>query len=287
MDAHKRPTQCYIDESMHPSEGFVVISFVFASGRFNSSVSRKLVRSGLDPRTEEYKSGTRMDNNPSMRRARDALLNLAGSETKVAIYVGPFNSTSIDRPKLGKDSLQALQSILLRNDIRPSNLSVYFDEEIFPSVEEAVRLHKVFHYLRACRIHAREDSRCRLGIQVADVIAHTFAQIVKEHVTGTQKMVEIGGEGTGYTKGTKAPLGWDLLMNLRYALYTRPMVYNGERYRVLSDPVILDPINDDPVNYGQNPILLGWGVQIAPEAPNRLRQSVEDALGRIWLGCIH
>jgi len=94
--------------------------------------------------------------------------------------------------------------------------------------------------------------------------------------------VEMGGPGTGYPKGTRAPIGWSLLMTLRYALMTRPMVYSGARYLPATDPVVLDP-----VIYGQNPILLGWGVQVAPEANESLRQGVEQALGRIWLGCIH
>ena len=68
---------------------------------------------------------------------------------------------------------------------------------------------------------------------------------------------------------------------------TRPMVYDGGKYRAELDLVVLDPNYDDPVNYGQHPILLGWGVQVAPEASSALRQGVERALGRIWLGCIH
>jgi hypothetical protein len=280
MRSQKKPTQCYVDESMHPSDGFVVISFVFASGRFNNTVARILLDSGLNPRHEEFKSRLRMDNNSTMRRARAALIELASVTQSIAIYVGPFNSTRTDRPRLGKDSLQALQSILIRNDISPSNLSIYFDEDIFPSVEDAARLHNIFHYLKSCRIFAREDSRYRLGIQVSDAIAHSFAQIIKEDISGKKKMIDIG-------ENELVPLGLNLLMKLRHGLYTRPMVYNGEYYRVLSDPVILDPNNDDPIIYGQNPIVLGWGVQVAPEAPDRLRQSVERVLGRIWLGCMH
>ena len=100
-------------------------------------------------------------------------------------------------------------------------------------------------------------------------------------------MVDIGGTNTGYPKGTKAPLGWSLLMNLRYALLTRPVVCNGEAYPIESDPVIIDPERDDPVDFSMNPILLGWGVQIAPEANSELRQAVDKGLGRLWLGCIH
>jgi hypothetical protein len=76
-------------------------------------------------------------------------------------------------------------------------------------------------------------------------------------------------------------------MALRYALLTRPLAYGGEAYSAAADPVVLDPLHDDPVNYGQHPTLLGWGVQVAPEASDDLRRTVEQSLGRIWLGCIH
>ncbi len=84
-----------------------------------------------------------------------------------------------------------------------------------------------------------------------------------------------------------APLSWHLLMSLRHSLFIRPTVYNGASYPKECDPVILDSLNDDPVEHMQNPILLGWGVQIAPESDANLRQIVEKKFGRIWLGCTH
>ena len=281
-DRDRPPTHCYVDESVQTASGFVVSAFVFASGRFDQQVAKALTKAGLKPRRDEFKSSARMDANPRMRAARDGLLALAGSKTRVAVFFGPYK-----RAALGKHSLQALQSVLVRNGIRPSRLDVYFDEDIFSNTKEATRLHQVFHFLRSARIHPRENSRLRLGIQVADAVAHSFGQILKEELTGKPKLVEIGGPDTGYAPGTKAPLGWHLLMTLRYALMTRPMVYNGEHYVAAPDPVVLDPVNDDPVIYGQHPIMLGWGVQVAPEANDNLRQGVERALGRIWLGCIH
>ena len=287
MYSERAFTKCYIDESIHTKAGFVVMAFVFASGRFDRAVAQVLNKSGLTPRQDEFKSSMRMDSNPKMRAVRDGLLTLADDDAKVSVYIGPFDAGGFERRNLGKNSLQALQSTLLRNSIKPSRLSVYFDRDIFPSESEAMRLHRLFHYLRACRIHTCEDSHLRLGIQVADAVAHSFAQILKEQITGKKKMVDIGGPGTGYPKKTMAPLGWELLMTLRDGLLTRPMTQNGEQYDAAADPVILDPINDDPANYGQHPILVGWGVQVSPEASEDLRYAVEKCFCRIWLGCIH
>lgn len=273
---------CYVDESIHDSCGFVATSFVFAEESFEMAVEKVLRDAGLLPPLHEFKSSTRMDSNYSMQLARSGLLALASSKAKVAVFFGAFNRTT-----LGKHTLQALQSVVVRNGISPAALSVYCDEEIFPSEKEALRLHGLFHFLSQCRIYPREDSRKRLGIQVADAVAYSFGQILKEELTGEQKLVDIGGPGTGYEKGTMAPLGWKLLMTLRYSLMTRPMVQNGGLYDAAMDPVILDPQYDDPAIYGQHPVLLGWGIQTAPEADDSLRQGVERAFGRIWLGCIH
>jgi len=223
-----------------------------------------------------------MEGNARMQRARERLLSVANSTTRVGVFVGPH-----ERATLGRHSLQALQSIVVRNAIRPSRLDIYFDEDIFSSPQEARRLHALFHYLRAARIHPKEDSRTRLGIQIADVVAGSVGKIVKEALTENVKEIDIGGPDTGYEPGTMAPLGWDLLMALRYGLLTRPTVCRGEKYSAAADPVVLDSAHDDPVTYAQHPTLLGWGVQVAPEAPDDLRRAVDQSLGRIWLGCIH
>jgi hypothetical protein len=273
---------CYVDESIHAESGFVATAFVFSGDSFEQTVLTILKDAGLSPPREEYKSSARMDSNSNMRSARDRLLALAAAKAKIAVFFGPFN-----RATLGKHTLQALQSVLVRNGIDPAGLSVYFDEEIFPSEKEAFRLIGLFHYISDCQVYPRENSRTRLGIQVADAVAHSFGQILKEELSDKHKLVDIGGPGTGYIEGELVPLGWELLMTLRYGLMTRPMIYNGEPYDAATDPVVLDPVKDDPVDYGQHPVLLGWGVQIAPEADDTLRQGVERALGRIWLGCIH
>lgn len=262
--------------------GVVVTAFVFAGSDFENAVTEVLREVGLNPPHDEFKSSARMDADERMRAARDGLMSMAGSRSKIAVFFGPFH-----RPRLGRQSLQALQSVLVRNAIPASSLSVHFDQGIFPSAAEALRLRTLFHSLAGSEVMAEEDSQSCVGIQVADAVAHSFGQIIKAALTGNQKMVDIDGPDTGYPEGTEAPLGWSLLMSLRYSLLTRPIVYGSEPYSAASDPVVLDPVNDDPVDFGKHPTLLGWGVQVAPEADASLRQAVEQELGRIWLGCIH
>jgi len=275
-------THCYIDESIYESHGFVITALVFSDSAFGDKVSEALQASGLRVPEEEYKSSTRMDDDPKMRSARETLLTVLNDSSRIAIFVGPFY-----RPHLGRQTLQALQSVVIRNGIARSGLSAFFDREIFVSQSEAARLHGIFHGLHDVTVHAQQDSKLVFGIQAADAVAHCFGQIIKDAVTGKPKMIDIGGDGTGYEKGSTAPLGWALLMQLRHALLTRPVVYDGSLYSSECDPAVLDPQNDDPVSFAQHPVLLGWGVQVAPESEMDLRVAVEQTLGKIWLGCIH
>lgn len=275
-------TQCFVDESIHDSLGLAVTAFIFTDSEFTGSVRRLLCQCGINSPHEEFKSSFRMDSNPRMRKARDKLILLTASNAKIAVLFGPFS-----RKTIGHQSLQALQSILIRNAIPPTSVTIHFDQEIFPSHPEAERLTNLFHYLKSCKIKATENSHRCVGIQAADVIAHCFGQIIKAAISGQNKHIDIGGADTGYIKGTMGTLDNMLLMKLRSALFTRPITSNGENYNSLCDPIILDPENDDPVNFNQSSTLIGWGVQVAPEADHELRMAVERSLGLLWMGCIH
>jgi hypothetical protein len=226
----ENPTQCYVDESVHRECRLVVSAFVFAAGRTDLRVARVLKEAGLRPGVDECKYGAQMAGNSNMQAAREGLLSLASFTTRVGVFVGQH-----ERGTIGRHSLQTLQSIIVKNGIRPSRLDVYFDEDIFRSPQEARRLHALFHHLRAARIHPKEDSRRPLGIQIADAVAGSFGQIVKEALTGRVKEIDIGGPNSGHA-ATLVSLGWGLLMSLRHALLTRPMVYRGESYAAATDP---------------------------------------------------
>ena len=187
---------CYVDESIHDSVGVVVTAFIFTDDTFSDAVIDALQKSGLNPPRDEFKSSARMDTNENMRNGRENLLSLAGRQSKIAVFFGRFH-----RSHLGRQTLQALQSVLTRNAIRPESLTVHFDEEIFPSQKEADRLHALFHSLNPCKIFACEDSRICVGIQVADAVAHSFGRIIKEALTDTRKVIDIGGPNTGYQEG--------------------------------------------------------------------------------------
>src|ERR1017187_1285230 len=110
--ASNGPICCFVDESIQESLGFVVTAFVFASNSFEDSVEQILRKIGISSPEEEFKSSARMDVNPQMRSARDALMSLAAASAQLAVFFGPF-----DRQHLGRQTLQALQSVVVRNAI--------------------------------------------------------------------------------------------------------------------------------------------------------------------------
>jgi hypothetical protein len=276
-------THCYVDDSIHDALGFVALAFVFSAVDLDDPVRGALVAAGLDPEREEFKSRARMDSNPAMQAAREKLLDVIGKHAYVGVVIARRRHHLVP---LGKQCLQALQSILIRNGIPPRGLTVHVDENIFSSPAEAMVILRLFRFLAPIELRPCEAShRCR-GIQAADLIAHTFSQVVREGVTGSPKLIDVGGPDNGYAEGTMMPLSEFLLATIRYKILARRLAYEGEDFDPATDPVIIGP-DDDPVIYGQNPEALGWGVQVAQETPDPVRQAVFKTLDRIWLGCMH
>jgi hypothetical protein len=273
---------CYIDESIHERLGFFAIGFVFTVDDPNEAVRAALKSVGMDPDGDEFKSGAFMSDNTQMQDARKALLGVVNAMASVGVVFAARTAPV----RLGKQCLQALQSMLIRNGIRSEGLTVHVDEGIFQSTSEAQYLIRVFHFLASAILRPYERSHACRGIQLADLTAHLFAQVVREHLTGEQKMVDVGGANTGYPSGTLMPLSIALIASVRSRVLARRMVYEGDKFDPATDPVVIGP-DDDPVTYGQNPEVFGWGVQVTPDASENLRRAVVESLGRVWLGCMH
>jgi hypothetical protein len=275
-------THCYVDDSIHDSFGFIVLAFVFSSYDLDTPVREALVAAGLDPEREEFKSGVRMDRNPAMQAARAQLIAVIREHAHVGVVIARRHHIV----PLGKQCLQALQSILIRNGISPKGLRVYVDDEIFSSRGQAQAIHRVFRFFAPIELFPCEVSHTCRGIQAADLVAHTLSQVVREGVTGTPKLIDVGGPDNGYAEGTMMPLSEFLLAQFRSKILARRMAYEGEQFDPATDPVIIGP-DDDPANYGQYPEAVGWGVHVAQETPDAVRHAVFKMLDRVWLGCMH
>ena len=272
--------QIYVDESIHDSLDFIVSAFVFSKDGLGDRVAEAIREVELEPGVDEFKSGAFMRDNAVQRNLRDSLMGIAMHHTRIALAVSPATG----RAELGEWCLQALGTIVRRNGFHDVLFDAHFDEGIVTrrTCPELAHLQTICDI----SIQSSEDSKTCMGIQVADVVAHATGQMIREAVTGRQKIVGIGGPETGYADDEQASLGWSLKMSLRYSLLSRPFVHRGQAFHPDTDPVLVDP-GEDYVAAAQHPNVSGWGLHLHDGLSSSVRLGVENELGRIWLGCIH
>ncbi|MGD0014073.1 MAG: hypothetical protein ABSD56_06565 [Bryobacteraceae bacterium] len=273
----------FVDESIHDGLGFVVTAMVVAGPEIEAEVAKALEESGLVPGVDEFKSGAPMAADPRMRRARESILEIAATGTKIAILISP----AADRHRLGQEVLRALETVARRNGLGCAGLCVVLDQGMFRSRALADAALASAQFEGDVAIEPEQDSRRRLGLQVADAVAHTVAQILRQELAQQKKTVTLGSE-SGYAGGTEVELGWVFLMHLRYAFFTRPLAYShlGDAIDSGRNPIVIGP-DDDPVEIGQHPDLLGWGVLLADTVEAQVKAAAEAVFTKIWLGCTH
>lgn len=278
----EQPKYCYVDDSIHDSLGFIALAFIFSNFDLDEVVQSALRLSGFDPSCEEYKSGVRMDGNSAMQAARSALTKVIREHAQVGIVFAVRNH---DVP-LGRQCLQALQSILIRNGISPKGLRVHIDQGIFSSCRQAFDIQSKFQFLSSISLFPCEKSHECRGIQIADLVAHSLSQVVREGITGDPKAVYVGGPNSGYESDVMLPLSDFILAGFCYSILRRRLIQEGSEFDPATDPLIFE-LDEDTTSYGLNPEILGWGVQVSQKAPDAVRYAVSKMLGRIWLGCMH
>ncbi|MEW6595741.1 MAG: DUF3800 domain-containing protein [Thermodesulfobacteriota bacterium] len=272
----------YVDESIHNDLGFIVSAFVIAEDEIDSEISSALIKAGLVPGKEEFKSGARMSGNLSLQNLRQDLFGIIREHCRVAFMF----TAEKNRKNLGIEAIEAMQKIFRKNGISPAGVAAHFDEGMFPSVRSAINAMKKYPELNHLQFHPEQNSKNCLGIQLADALANSMSQIVREAITGKPKFINIGGESSGYPDDTEAELGWTLLMGIRYNFYSRPVLPHGYDFDPKTDPLIYSD-NEDPVDVSINPELIGWGIHLGNDLPKDVKETVEKRLDRIWLGCIH
>lgn len=282
MNDNKR-ISVYVDESIIEQLGFICTALIFGKQGLEDAVQEALLKAGLSPGKDEFKSGMFMAGNSVLQELRSTLLSLANSKAKNAIVFTDVSS----RHDLGHELLHYLNLICIRNNIDTSRLDVYFDQGLFVSIEEAQRLVCNFPSLAPAKLLFEQNSVLTFGIQVADAVAHSIGQILREELSGHSKTVYLGKD-EGYEDGTPADLGWTLLMGLRYSLYTRPVIYEAHAMKLSpeTEPLIVSD-DDDIVQYAQHPELFGWGIFVSPKIDLSIQHGVRNRFDRLWLGCIH
>lgn len=255
----------YFDDSNHSTRGgFIVGAFAYFPQDPAPRIAEAIREVGLRPGVDEFKSGFRMDRHPEQARLRDALYAL---EARLALVVCGRDEAQ----RLGHEGVGALASIVAGFGPGQGPHHAYFDRGIFRSIGDGERAFAEFH-LHDVVGHFEQDSRTTLGIQTADLAAHTCAMMLRERLGLLLKDVPMGPD-SGYEEDATCSIGFELWARTRYNWFHGPSAqFSGDgEFEVEHATVPVD----------------GYGLFISSTCPDPVRAAARDRFGSMYLGCIH
>lgn len=253
----------YLDDSKHHNYGFSLTTFVFCEVDPTEQVSQIFRRFGFDPSCFEFKSSTKMQGNRSHQKLRETLTHFIHSNCKIAVCV-----VGDDR-KLGPAALSLLRNALSHPFFDGHLNSIYFDQGLFQSAQAAEKLVADDNSVAQCEFHFEQDSRCVLGIQLADLVAHTCSTMLKEtlgHVT--KKIVVNSPEDEAY-HNLEVELGFAMWASLRYSFLSQNK----------SEPI-------DTIEFATLDVY-PWGFLVDESANDQIKEAAIRRFAEVYLGCIH
>lgn len=255
----------YFDDSNHSRRaGFVVGAFAYFAQDPDARIQEAIRSVGLIPRVDEYKSGARMDRYPEQARLREALYHL---DARIALVVCGQDEVG----RLGLEGAAALASIVRGFTPQGGTHCAFFDQGIFGSVRAGTDA------FRQCDVgnvegHFEQDSKVVLGIQVADLAAHTCSIMLLEHLGIVAKEVRAGPD-SGYEPDSTHPIGFELWARTRYQWF------HGPSPAIPPDGFVEIEHMTVPVD--------GYGLFISSGCPEPIRTAARLRFGSMYLGCIH
>lgn len=256
----------YFDESIHPRGKFALGAFVYSEDSLDGLVADVLRQSELAPGVEEFKSGARMDSSPEQARARERLQAVVRSHCHIGVVVAPHYPPQL----LGHEALCGLNKILSANSFRSTSHDVFFDQGIFACASAGERTADGLCGGRGCSFHFEQDSRQVLGLQVADLMAHTCATMLLAQLGVVRKMVK-AGENSGYDPNSDMELEFELWAGVRWNFFAAAPPHPDTWKSQL----------DFQVDVASR------GLHIAEMCDETVRSAALDRFGSMYLGCIH
>ena len=253
----------YFDESIHVADGFILGAFVCFDDDPSDAVDACLTKAGLTPGVDEFKSSARMDVNQPQSQAREGLQRLA-ADGKVALVLMP----EARRKELGLEALLALDKVLSANQIPGSLHDVFFDEGIVGDREKFLEEARRLGLDQRCNLYIGQDSVKVRGLQVADLVAHYHATMLRGKLGTVTKQIQ--KENIGFD-GEELDLPFYLWACLRGSLFA-------------TSPVE-DPVSGD-INYTVDVVSMG-GLHVAADCSSEVHDAALAEFGTDYLGCIH
>lgn len=256
----------YFDESVHPRGGFVLGAFAYSEVALDIAIADALRSVGLKPGVDEFKSGYRMDREPEQVQVRDLLKSMVSSNCRIGLVVVPEPL----RHTLGNEALKGLQKILATNQFESDSHEVFFDEGIYAERGAteivATRIRNDHH----CKLHFDQDSVLVMGLQLADLLAHTCATMLLAQLGFVKKLVR-AGENSGYDPDSEGPIEFKLWAGIRFNFFA-------------AGP---PPVDTWKSQLDFRVDVESRGLHIADSCGSKLREAALSCFGQMYVGCIH
>jgi hypothetical protein len=255
----------YFDESIHQNWKFTLGAFVYAERDLDEVVAEALRQSGLTPRIDEFKSGARMDRSPQQTCARKHLRSVVHNHCRIGIVVVPDSP----RQLLGSEAFCGLKKILSTNHFESTQHKAFFDQGIFATAAISKSAGETLGDVApACFFE--QDSRQVLGLQLADLVAHTCAMMLLAELGLAKKMVK-AGKNSGYDPDSDMELEFELWASVRYNFFAAAPPPPDQWESQLDFQVDVK----------------ARGLHVAAACDPGVREAALARFGSMYLGCIH
>lgn len=256
-------THIFFDESLHRRGDFVLGAFVVADGDLDRRLRTAIRSVELTPGVDEYKSRHPHGSDPRYANLREELYRIV-SGCQMGLMVAPYDK----RSALGEEAMRALAYLDRENQfVRP--VTAYFDEGLFSPEIEAFSYARQASLSADLELRVECDSRITLGIQLADLVAHTCSVMLLGQMGIVTKTVKAGAN-SGYDEDDDLPLEFELWARLRWNLLSRN----------LTDPELQEAASAGLVD-------TTCGLYVATTCSSDLAEAASVRFGQTWLGCIH
>lgn len=253
----------FLDDSKHHKAGFSLAAFVICEIDPTFRMTALFEDFGYDPASFEFKSSTNMKGDDNLQNLRRALKEVIHRNCSVAVCV-------VDEDKrLGPAALELLKSALTHPELSRLPHRIFFDEGLFSSAKAAEALVADDDVLRNCDFFFEQDSKDVLGIQLADVVAHTCGTMLLDSLGLISKKIVVDEPRDATYHGLEIELGFEMWAGLRYAFLSQ----NKPNPK---DDLELAVLNVFP-----------WGLFIDHGVDERIASAAMERFGEMYLGCIH
>jgi hypothetical protein len=253
----------FLDDSKHHTFGFSLSAFVICDTDPSEEVRSIFQECGYDPTSFEFKSSAKMKGDSRLQSLRSSLKHFIAGNCRIAVCV-----VNGDK-RLGPAALELLECALIHPSLKGTAHEVFFDEGLFPSVKTAQALADSARVLDSCKLHFEQDSKDVLGIQLADIVAHTCGTMLLDALGHISKMIVVDQPGDSTYHGMEVELGFEMWAGIRYAFLSRSKT---------------NPLDDFEL---ANVDVFPWGLFIDESVDEKIASAAMARFGEMYLGCIH